>query len=65
MREEDEEEDEANVLEPEELPLARQVTLKTGDLFMFKSGILALLNALDMVKVKQPITTRRFQLGNL
>jgi hypothetical protein len=51
-REEEEEEDEANVVEPEELPLARQMNLKLGDMFMLKRGILALLSALGIVETQ-------------
>lgn len=48
----EDEEDEANVLEPENLPLARQATLIIGDLIMLKRCILALLNALDIVETQ-------------
>ena len=48
----DEEEDDPNVLEPEELPPERQVTLTLEGLVMLKCLILALLNALDIVEIQ-------------
>ncbi len=47
----EDEEDEVYALEPEELPLARQLTLKVEGLLMVTRAILALLNALDMVEI--------------